>query len=137
MIISKGQALLLKLPYADGGVCKKKRPFLVIEVLNDSCYLLNISSVKGKFRKLQFKSNILINKYNPPFIKPSFVKIDAVYKLDYFPELTKSILNSGNKLNEKDFDNIKNKLISFKANNNVLSKSFTAEEIKQFNSNLN
>lgn len=136
MIISKGQGLLLKLPYADGGICKKKRTFLVIHVTDDSCYLLNVSSVKGKVRKLQFKSNILINNYNPPFLKPSFVKIDAIYKLEYFPELAKSILNSGNKLDRDELNNIENKLKSFKTNNDILTKSFSVEEIKQFNSDL-
>jgi len=108
MVISKGQGVLLRIStFGDGGSCDKPRTFLVIEI-DDECQkikLLNVSSVQGKERKLLYDSNIEIHKYNPPFLRPSYVKLDALYETSVNSMFT--ILNKGKSLDNTELVEIK------------------------------
>ena len=63
-MIDIGQGLLLKLDFADGGVCRSPRTFLVVEKNNEEIKLVNISSTNGKEWKLAMQSNKNIELYN-------------------------------------------------------------------------
>jgi hypothetical protein len=135
MNISVGQGLLLKLPFADGAPCNSKRTFLVIDVdySLQKISLLNISSSRGKEHKLLFDSNKKINNYKPPFLMPSFVKLDALYQIDYFTELESRILHNGDKLNTIDLTSIIDKFAAYRIEQTLLSANYSIEDVKTQN----
>ncbi|NFH04133.1 hypothetical protein FDG46_04260 [Clostridium botulinum] len=128
-----GQGLLLEMDYADGERITKKRPFLVIEVSEKKIKVLNVSSSKNKEHKLGFKSNKRINKYNPPFLKPSFVKLDALYIIEKDSRLKHFLLNNGRKIFPLELENIIESFYNFKKNNTVLQKNTSIDEILKVN----
>ncbi|MHB9909226.1 hypothetical protein CF073_10480 [Clostridium botulinum] len=128
-----GQGLLLEMDYADGERITKKRPFLVIEVSEKKIKVLNVSSSKNKEHKLGFKSNKRINKYNPPFLKPSFVKLDALYIIEKDSRLKHFLLNNGRKIFPLELENIIESFYDFKKNNTVLQKNTSIDEILKVN----
>ena len=136
MAIEEGHGLLLKLPYADGGTCSKKRTFLVIDTDSIHIYLLNVSSINGKRRKLLMDSNELIRIFNPPFVKPSFIKLDAIYCLINFPKLQRAILNSGNKLDLAELKRLKGKFNIYKRKNRCITATYEQIYIQHNNANL-
>ncbi|WP_207635572.1 hypothetical protein [Clostridium botulinum] len=119
--------------YADGERITKKRPFLVIEVSEKKIKVLNVSSSKNKEHKLGFKSNKRINKYNPPFLKPSFVKLDALYIIEKDSRLKHFLLNNGRKIFPLELENIIESFYNFKKNNTVLQKNTSIDEILKVN----
>lgn len=133
MRIEPGIGLLLNLPYADGGMDSKQRPYLVIGKEDNSFMLLNISSVAGKERKVLFDSNYLIKQYNPPFLKPSFVKLDAIYKVEICSALNNFVLCGGNKLNAAEMVNLLNAFEKYRSTHCVNVRYFTENEIQTFN----
>ena len=132
-MIKCGQGLLLEMDYADGERITKKRPFLVIEVSEKKIKVLNVSSSKNKEHKLGFKSNKRINKYNPPFLKPSFVKLDALYIIEKDSRLKHFLLNKGRKIFQVELENIIESFYDFKKNNTVLQKNTSIDEILKVN----
>ncbi|AJE10340.1 MULTISPECIES: hypothetical protein [Clostridium] len=132
-MIKCGQGLLLEMDYADGERITKKRPFLVIEVSEKKIKVLNVSSSKNKEHKLGFKSNKRINKYNPPFLKPSFVKLDALYIIEKDSRLKHFLLNNGRKIFPLELENIIESFYDFKKNNTVLQKNTSIDEILKVN----
>lgn len=98
MNIHPGQGVAVILPwFADGATGGYKRTLLVISidtVLNQFS-LLNVSTIKDKEHKLQLPSNEPLKTYKPPFNRPSFVKLDVVYTIDYFLDFNKAIFKSG------------------------------------------
>ncbi|ABS33608.1 hypothetical protein JWF35_03625 [Clostridium botulinum] len=132
-MIKCGQGLLLEMDYADGERITKKRPFLVIEVSEKKIKVLNVSSSKNKEHKLGFKSNKRINKYNPPFLKPSFVKLDALYIIEKDSRLKHFLLNNGRKIFPLELENIIESFYNFKKNNTVLQKNTSIDEILKVN----
>lgn len=119
MSIVPGNGLLLKIPYADGGPANKQRPFLVIDVSDNIVKMLNVSSTRGKERKLMFSSNERLHKYIPPFCRPSFVKLDGLYEVEYFEELEYLVLAGGKTLDPDELERIKNKFKEYAADNKV------------------
>lgn len=108
----EGQAVLATIKFVDGDIPAYPRPYLIVEVGFDYIDVLNISSIKGKERKLLLPTNKEIINYNPPFIKPSFVKLDSltrVYSNEFY--LISHILCNGNKLDSNELNNIKSKII--------------------------
>ncbi|ENH96737.1 hypothetical protein J416_09574 [Gracilibacillus halophilus YIM-C55.5] len=107
-IIEERNALLLQLPFADGGLPTYSRPFLVIKKDNGYLNLLNVSSVFKKEKKLFYPSNKLIDPahHYPPFRKSSFVKMDIIYRVVDSVNLENFIMDSGGKLHSEAFDNI-------------------------------
>ncbi|WP_291566999.1 MULTISPECIES: hypothetical protein [unclassified Clostridium] len=114
-----GQGLLLKLDYADGAKANKKRTFLIIDIGFKNITLLNVSSVKGKTHKLLYPSNFKINKYNPPFVKSSFVKLDAEYIIEKDEELDHFIVNNGRAIHPEELKTIRENFRSYSNNNKV------------------
>lgn len=104
--ISPGHGLLLKLPFADGGFPKVPRPYLVIDSSITNLYLLNVSSINKKEWKLSLPSNKSIKKFNPPFKRPSFVKMDYVYQVPHQDFIYSYLLDEGQKLHTDTLENI-------------------------------
>lgn len=133
MKIIPGHVLALKLPFANGSQYPTKRPFLVIENNdNKTLELLNISTIKGKERKLLFKSNTKIEKYSPPLDEPSFLKMDELYIIDYFDDLYQSIYKRRDPLDSDEFNRLCDEFYKYKYTNKVTevrySKPFVFQE---------
>ncbi len=132
--ISAGTGFILQLPFADNGVVSYKRPYLVIGEENNFLLLLNVSSTKGKEHKLLFDSNEEIVKYKPPFIFKSFVKLDALYKVEKCPTLFKFILSKGQSLAVDELDRITVLYANYAENNKVIEAVVTKEELDNYQS---
>lgn len=120
----------MKLPFADGEYPKKPRPYLVIGSSIENLYLLNVSSVQSKVWKLSMPSNKNIDRYNPPFKKPSFAKMDYVYQIPYQDYVYKYLLNNGKKLHNETLDDLLECLTSFKGKK---IHKINKEQISQLN----
>ena len=72
-----GQAILGKIDFLDGQIPKYYRPYLIVKIFENEIGIINVSSIQGKEHKLLFSTNKELIKYNPPFDKPSFVKLDS------------------------------------------------------------
>lgn len=101
-----GQAVLGKIRFADGQMPQYKRTYLVINVKEDYIELLNVSSIKGKEHKLLYPTNLKITKYNPPFMKPSFVKLDSLVKVHQNEYDQLKVLCDSKLLDEKELNGI-------------------------------
>jgi len=118
MSYKEGQALFIKLPFADGGEPHYPRPFLIVEARKKSVELLNISSLKGKELKvMRSTKNRIIKDYNPPFFKPSFVKLDALYIVEKNKKLKTTHMANGTSLSEDELQVIKNRLDEYRKDN--------------------
>ena len=106
-----GQGILGKTGFKDGVMAKYKRTFLVVSVQSDYIEVLNVSSTAGKETKLLFPYNMELKLYNPPFLKPCFVKLDSLMKLHKSEWKKFSILNKGNKLDESEMKKILSKIL--------------------------
>ena len=77
----EGQGILGRITFVDGNVPEYDRTYLIVEVTTEYLVVLNVSSIRGKERKLAFPTNERLRSYNPPFLKPSFVKLDSLTKV--------------------------------------------------------
>ncbi|WP_342532800.1 hypothetical protein MHB40_15085 [Lysinibacillus sp. FSL K6-0057] len=132
--ISTGLGFLLQLPFADNGVVSYKRPYLVIGEENNFLLLLNVSSSKGKEHKLLLDSNEEIIKYKPPFKLKSFVKFDALYKVEKCPTLNKFILSQGQSLVKDELDRLIILYANYVENNKVIESIISEEELNNYQS---
>lgn len=132
-MINSGNGLLLKMDYADGGKGDKKRTFLVIRKYDESFHLLNISSVKGKERKLGFRNNKNIVRYNPPFLKKSFVKLDSLYIIPNTPGIEKVVLCNRRKMHPIQLKEIINSYEEYREKNKIFIKNVSIEELQENN----
>ena len=107
MAFLEGQGILGKIPFVDGEIPPYDRTYLIVTVSTDYIEVLNVSSIKGKERKLAFPTNEKLQCYNPPFLKPSFVKLDSLVKVSNKDWGQIKILNAGRTLEEKEFKRIK------------------------------
>lgn len=133
-MIQAGNGIYLKLPYfADGGT-GYARPFLIIETneLLNQLLLLNVSTIQGKEHKLTISSNEILKNYFPPFKKPSFVKMDVLYTVEYFSDLNKLIFKS-RLLNFSELNRIQNKYREYRQTNHVKIISFDEKMIRNVN----
>ncbi|MDD2494686.1 MAG: hypothetical protein PHE29_05790 [Tissierellia bacterium] len=103
-----GQGILGKIKYVDGTLPNKNRTYIIVDVSEDGkkIKVLNVSSVKGKEHKLAFPSNQRLKKYNPPFLRDSFVKLDSLSEVDASDFSSIMILNNGNKLDCDEMNTI-------------------------------
>lgn len=132
IIISVRQGLLLRLPFADNGVLSGRRPFLLIEEEGNYIKLLNVSSTKGKEHKLLYDSNVEIEKYNPPFRVSSYIKLDAIYKVEKCQELFDCILCQGQRLEENEFKRLFQLYKRYKKENNILVTETSSSELRRY-----
>lgn len=104
-MIEVGQFLNFLPPILDGNVISDKRRYmLVIDVQkeNNIIKMLNVSSIKDRKANLWYDYNMEIENYYP-LSKPSFVKLNTIYEINYFKELEQYISKNGIKLNSNEF----------------------------------
>lgn len=76
-----GQAIWGKLRFPDGAFPEYERPYLIVGVDGDYLEILTVSSVAGKEWKLTLPTNKELSKYDPPFPRRTFVKLDSFQKV--------------------------------------------------------
>ena len=81
MTFLAGQGVLGKITFKDGKEPLYDRTYLVVDVTDNYIEVLNVSSTKGKEYKLLFPYNEELKVYKPPFLKPSFVKLDSLVRV--------------------------------------------------------
>lgn len=86
------------------------RPYLVVTAEPDYIEVLNVSSIRGKERKLAFPTNERLRTYNPPFVMPSFVKLDSLTRVESADWGNLQVLNSGRTLDGNELARIKGML---------------------------
>lgn len=77
-----GQGVLGRIRFVDGDVPAYDRTYLVVTAEPDYIEVLNVSSIRGKERKLAFPTNERLKTYKPPFVMPSFVKLDSLTRVE-------------------------------------------------------
>ncbi len=105
-----GQAIYGKITFKDGKEPEYKRPYLVVAVEDDGISVLNVSSLEGKEWKLAYKTNMKIEHYSPPFVKPSFVKLDSLVKVSFQDCSDIRLLSGGKQLDAEEMKRILNEL---------------------------
>ena len=74
---------------------------------SENIEVLNVSSIKGKERKLAFPTNERLRSYNPPFVMPSFVKLDSLTRVESADWSNLQVLNAGRTLDRAELERIK------------------------------
>ena len=110
MKFAEGQGILGKIKFVDGEIPAYDRTYLVVTVEHDYIEVLNVSSIRGKERKLAFQTNERLRIYNPPFVVPSFVKLDSLTRVKIAELGDFHILNSGRTLDASELARIKGKI---------------------------
>ncbi len=101
-----GQAILGRIPYPDGEMPEYIRPYLIVGVQADCIFTLNVSSTRGKERKLAFPVNEALIKYNPPFNRSSFVKLDTLTRIDVADFYRFRLAHNGARLDSGELERI-------------------------------
>lgn len=109
-----GQGVLGKIRFVDGEFPAYDRTYLVVTVESDYIEVLNVSSIRGKERKLAFLTNERLRSYNPPFMMPSFVKLDSLTRVKSSDWGNLQVLNSGRTLDATELNRIKELLEKIK-----------------------
>ena len=107
MLFIEGQGILGKIRFVDGEFPAYDRTYLVVTAEADYIEVLNVSSIKGKERKLAFPANERLRSYNPPFVIPSFVKLDSLIKVKSYEWGNLQVLNAGRTLDRTELERIK------------------------------
>lgn len=107
MLFIEGQGILGKIRFVDGEFPAYDRTYLVVTAEADYIEVLNVSSIKGKERKLAFPANERLRSYNPPFVMPSFVKLDSLTRVESSDWGNLQVLNSGRTLDRAELERIK------------------------------
>jgi len=103
----EGQGVLGKIRFSDGDFPEYDRTYLTVHVESDYIEILVVSSIKGKEHKLAFPTNTSIKPYNPPFLKPSFVKLDSLTRVNKADWGLLHVLNGGRPLSSAELARIK------------------------------
>ena len=106
----EGHGILGRIRFVDGTMPSYDRTYLVVAVANDYIEVLNVSSIRGKERKLAFPTNERLRNYNPPFVMPSFVKLDSLSRVSKSEWGNLQILNNGRTLDSNELNRIKSML---------------------------
>ena len=106
----EGHGVLGRIRFVDGTMPSYDRTYLVISVTDDYIDVLNVSSIRGKERKLAFSTNERLKINNPPFVIPSFVKLDSLTRVFKSDWSNLQILNHGRTLEINELNRIKNML---------------------------
>lgn len=64
----EGQGILGKIRFVDGELPEYNRTYLIINVTSEYIEVLNVSSIRGKERKLAFSTNERLRSFKPPFL---------------------------------------------------------------------
>jgi hypothetical protein len=73
---------------------------------------------------------------NPPFTRPTFVKLDVIYELEYSSELDSSIGFGGTVLDAIELRNIIAKLDAFCGSHQFINACYDCSQIKHHNPRL-
>ena len=106
MQFQAGQGVLGKIPFKDGQMPMYDRTYLVVSVDANSIQVLNVSTIKGKERKLFFPFNERLRVYRPPFMYPSFVKLDSLTEILIKDCAGLKILQGGKRLDDTELNRI-------------------------------
>lgn len=109
-----GQGLFGKIRFKDGVYPKYDRPYLIIDIKDDSIGVLNISSAVGKAAKLLLTTNKFINKHDPPFKKKSFAKLDSLTYISINEVDNMQVLANGKSLDTAELNSIIKQVDEFK-----------------------
>ncbi|AYO30787.1 hypothetical protein D2962_09355 [Biomaibacter acetigenes] len=126
--------MLLKIPYADGEPPDKQRTFLVINIDKEVVELLNVSSIRDKEIKASWPSNEILKEYRPPFKRPSFVKLDSLYRIELFEELNYLILAGGQPLDPGELKRIREKFQKYRNEYHINIAFYDKADIEKYNS---
>ena len=103
----EGQGILGKIRFVDGELPEYNRTYLIINVTSEYIEVLNVSSIRGKERKLAFSTNERLRSFKPPFLKPSFVKLDSLAQVKRADWSELQVLHNGVTLDQGELDRIK------------------------------
>ena len=144
-MIEKGQILTLKIRINNSGtIANVSHPLLVIDVdkQNKLIEVIHIDSITPEKKwKALLKSNVTILKTNPDEVvidKDSFVQIDNIIQIEYFPELVKC-RRQENKLSDKKILKVVKRYNEYKQNEWISDNKkvfMNKEEILNLNNNL-
>ena len=144
-MIEKGQILTLKIRINNSGtIANVSHPLLVIDVdkQNKLIEVIHIDSITPEKKwKALLKSNVTILKTNPEEVvidKDSFVQIDNIIQIEYFPELVKC-RRQENKLSDKKILKVVKRYNEYKQNEWISDNKkvfMNKEEILNLNNNL-
>ena len=107
MSFIEGQGVLGRIRFLDGEFPAYDRTYLVVTDKEEYIEVLNVSSIRGKERRLAFPTNERLRSYNPPFVMPSFVKLDSLTRVESFDWRNLQVLNSGRTLDGAELERIK------------------------------
>lgn len=144
-MIEKGQVLSLKIRFNNRGiVASNAHPVLVIDV-DEERKIIEVAHIDSiteeKKWKALLKSNVTIRKNNPfetVIDKDSFVQIDNIIQIEYFPELVKK-RRQIDKLSEKKFEKVLTRYLEYKENEWIDDDKkvfMSREEIISLNSDI-
>lgn len=106
----EGQGIFGSARFVDGQMPKYDRPYLIVSVSTEHINVLNVSSIRGKERKLAFPTNERLRIFKPPFLKPSFVKLDSLVQIPKSEWNNFRLLDGGKTLDQGELKRIKAKL---------------------------
>lgn len=132
-MIEKGQILNFIPPRLDGISENNDRRYMVITSNGNIVEMINISKVQGKEHKMVKTGNKRLKDFRP-FRFPSFAKADTLYTIEYFTELENFISFGGQKIKEKEFNDVmleREKYVNNTGNNKVIP--FNKEEFLEKN----
>ena len=106
-----GQAFWGRVQFPDGECPAYDRPYLVVGIDGEYVEILTVSSIAGKEWKLTLPTNREIVKYNPPFPKRTFVKLDSLQKVHISDLSNVRLAQSGRTLDGVELEEIINAII--------------------------
>lgn len=101
-----GQAFWGKIRFPDGEFPAYERPYLIVGIDGEYIEILTVSSVAGKEWKLTLPTNREIFKYDPPFPRRTFVKLDSLQRVHISDLANVRIAKSGMTLDETELSEI-------------------------------
>lgn len=101
-----GQAFWGKIRFPDGEFPAYERPYLIVGIDDEYIEILTVSSVAGKEWELTLPTNKEIFKYDPPFPRRTFVKLDSLQRVHISELATVRIAKSGRALDETELSEI-------------------------------
>ncbi|MFW5555775.1 MAG: hypothetical protein ACOCN3_12550 [Roseburia inulinivorans] len=107
MSFIEGQGILGKIRFVDGEFPAYDRTYLIVTAEPDYIEVLNVSSIRGKERKLAFPTNERLRVFRPPFLMPSFVKLDSLTRVERSDWGNLQVLGSGKPLDANELARIK------------------------------
>lgn len=94
--MKKGDILYCKIPFKNGSITPYPRFYVVVEVTDTIFKCLNMSSIRGKERKLLYPSNKEIFNCIPPMRKRTMIKLDEEYEIELNEHAESKVFNSFN-----------------------------------------